>query len=89
MPLNDVEMRGSEADSSKSHLYCRYCYREGGFTHPDMSLDNMKLHIRNFMQKKNMDEMIIARTIKNLPTLGRWIGKHSRHRNEKSQELPV
>ena len=88
MPLDHEEACGSEANGSKSHLYCRYCYQEGRFTHPDMSLDKMKAHIRNFMQKKNMDEMMIARTIRNLHTLGRWIGKHSLQRNEKNQELP-
>lgn len=35
MPLNkDTQGGGTNADGSKSLLYCGYCYQKGEFTHP-------------------------------------------------------
>ena len=32
---------GTEADGSLSKTYCIHCYRDGGFTQPDATLDDM------------------------------------------------
>ncbi len=37
MPLLRDEDAGTEADGSPSHEYCTYCYRDGGFTEPDLT----------------------------------------------------
>lgn len=41
MPLMDDADRGTEADGTKSPVYCRYCYTNGRFTEPDLTLDGM------------------------------------------------
>ncbi|MCM2465710.1 zinc ribbon domain-containing protein [Methanoculleus oceani] len=37
MPLARDEDAGTEADGSLSTDYCTYCYRDGGFTEPDLT----------------------------------------------------
>lgn len=32
---------GTEADGSKSQKYCTYCYQNGNFTEPDITIDEM------------------------------------------------
>lgn len=41
MPLSQQEFFGTEADSSKNQKYCIYCYKDGQFTQPDASLEQM------------------------------------------------
>ena len=40
-PIDNVEDRGTEKDGSKSALYCKYCYQNGQFTDPNMTLERM------------------------------------------------
>ena len=37
MPLLRDEDAGTEADGSRSAIYCTYCYRDGAFTEPDLT----------------------------------------------------
>ncbi len=37
MPLARDEDAGTEADGSRSAIYCTYCYRDGGFTEPGLT----------------------------------------------------
>jgi hypothetical protein len=41
MPMSQPEHFGSEADGSKSNKFCIYCYKDGRFTHPDATLEQM------------------------------------------------
>jgi hypothetical protein len=41
MPMERDEHFGTNEDGSKNQDYCTYCYREGGFTDPDLSIDGM------------------------------------------------
>jgi hypothetical protein len=41
MPINQVDLQGTEADGSKSEKYCVYCYKDGKFTDPDATLEQM------------------------------------------------
>lgn len=43
MPLNlhGEDVRGTEADGSKSIKYCSYCYKDGQFIDPDITMDEM------------------------------------------------
>lgn len=75
MPLNRSEVLGTEKDASKNHVYCKYCYNEGKFTNPDMTLEEMKLHLRQLMQKMNIDNATIEIKIMELPWLSRWLSK--------------
>ena len=41
MPMMKPEDFGTEADGSLSAEYCTYCYRNGSFTEPDITIDQM------------------------------------------------
>jgi len=35
MPLDTEEMKGTEKNGLKSNEYCKYCYENGVFKHPE------------------------------------------------------
>ena len=39
MPISEEEMRGTEADGSRSADFCKYCYDHGDFTAKGMTMD--------------------------------------------------
>jgi hypothetical protein len=41
MPLEGEEDHGTESDCSKSEKFCKYCYQNGEFTGPDMTMEEM------------------------------------------------
>jgi len=41
MPMEKPEDFGTEADGSRNEEYCRFCYRDGGFTDPDIIMEQM------------------------------------------------
>lgn len=42
MPLDEAgDLKGTEADGRKSDDYCIYCYKEGAFTAPDATMEEM------------------------------------------------
>jgi len=73
MPIDNIENRGTEKDGSKSNLYCKYCYQDGDFTNPDMTLAQMKCIVLTQMHKLNLPDNIIQQSLKNLPHLKRWL----------------
>jgi radical SAM superfamily enzyme len=72
MPLDNAELLGTEKDGSKSHEYCKYCYQNGRFTNPDMSLDEMQSRVIHKMEKEKIPEDIIEAAVSSLPHLKRW-----------------
>jgi hypothetical protein len=73
-PLNRPERLGTEKDGSKSTIYCDYCYRDGEFTYPGMTLEEMKDHLEKELQKIEAPANVLASTLKRLPNLSRWMG---------------
>lgn len=41
MPLKTDEDFGTEADGGKSEKFCRFCYVEGTYTTPEMTMEEM------------------------------------------------
>ena len=39
MPLNKEENWGTNADDSKTQEYCRFCFQNGKFTNPDLTME--------------------------------------------------
>lgn len=73
MPLDTDEMCGTEKDGERSHEYCMYCYQNGQFTRPDMTLSEMSAMVRMQMQRQKIEEPIIQLALRTLPTLKRWV----------------
>ena len=72
MPLDNDQMKGTEKDGSKSNEYCVYCYTNGAFTSPDLTLDGMKEIVKTQMTLRKLPPDLINTTLSMLPTLGRW-----------------
>jgi hypothetical protein len=72
MPIDNEANRGTEKDGGKSSEYCKYCYQQGAFTTPDITLEEMKKMITEQMQKRSMPADIILKSLTILPFLKRW-----------------
>ena len=72
MPLADPGLQGTEKDGSKSKEYCKYCYQNGVFTHPGISLEEMISSMISKMEKDKIPEDIIETAVSRLSNLKRW-----------------
>jgi hypothetical protein len=73
MPLKqDPQGGGTNADRTKSHLYCSYCYADGRFTQPHLSADEMKAFVVEKMREMKIPRFIGRFLARNLHTLERW-----------------
>ena len=68
-------MMGTEKDGSKSKEYCTYCYQNGAFINPTMTLNEMKTLVKEQMEKRKIDAGIINMAVSSLPNLKRWRAK--------------
>jgi len=73
MPMKEDKHYGTNEDKSKSCDYCFYCYREGKFLNPTMTLDQMINKVTEFMKKRNMPQATIDQVKTIVPTLKRWV----------------
>lgn len=72
MPLDNPALLGTEKDGSKSNEFCSYCYQNGQFVNPGMTLNEMKALVKVQMEKMKMDPSIISMAVTVLPELKRW-----------------
>lgn len=72
MPIDNPEMQGTEKDGSKSKEYCVYCYRNGTFINPEMTLGEMKVLVKEQMEKMKIETGVINMAVNSLPGLKRW-----------------
>lgn len=72
MPLDNPEVLGTEKDGSPSSDYCKYCYRDGEFTHPGITLDEMKKRMTRILDNEKLPEDVLEAAISRLPQLKRW-----------------
>ena len=72
MPLKGTHLYGTEKDGSPSLDYCIYCYKNGAFTDPDLTLDQMRHCMIRKMDSAMVPEDIIEAAINRLPGLKRW-----------------
>lgn len=72
MPLDNDKVKGTEKDGSLSNEYCKYCYENGAFTTPGMSMKEMETIVVSEMKKKAIPQNIIDMAVNSLPYLKRW-----------------
>jgi predicted amidophosphoribosyltransferase len=77
MPLDKPELLGTEKDGTKSKEYCSYCYQNGAFTTPNITLGEMQAMVKQQMGKMKMDDNVINMAVGSLPNLKRWKTKMS------------
>ena len=74
MPIDKPELRGTEAGGAVAMEYCTYCYQNGKFTEPDITLPQMiDKCVQKMVEQKVMPEAK-ARTMmtRYLPQMKRW-----------------
>lgn len=77
MPLDTEALKGTEKNGNKSNEYCLYCYENGAFINPNMTLDEMKVIVKTQMAKMNLPDSLIDKSIQLLPDLKRWNNKYT------------
>jgi len=77
MPLDRAELAGTEKDGSPSKEYCKFCYQNGAFVNPDMSLAEMKALVKDKMEEMKIDSGITQMALHMLPNLKRWKTVHA------------
>lgn len=74
MPLSEG-FYGSNADGSENDDYCKFCYQNGAFTEPDLTLEQMIKKSVDYMRRKDLKlEEEQAEVLANamIPPLKRW-----------------
>lgn len=74
MPLKrDPEHGGTNADGSKSTMYCSKCYQTGKFTKPEIDTPaKMQALVKAKLQEMGFPGFIAGWFTKNIPQLERW-----------------
>jgi hypothetical protein len=74
MPLlKDPQGGGTEANGSKSTMYCSHCYQQGKFTLPNITVDQMKDLVKGKMKEMHIPGFLAYFMMKNIPKLRRWV----------------
>jgi hypothetical protein len=73
MPMKIDSDFGTNADKTKNQEYCTYCYQNGAFTNPDITMEEMIQGCIGIMVKYGMPEEQAKQQMTALiPTLKRW-----------------
>lgn len=76
MPLDAPEHKGTHTDGTLSDEFCTYCYKDGAFTAPEMTMDEMIAFNLDFNEKNGHPFGTQEEAKKMMqswfPTLGRW-----------------
>lgn len=73
MPLKrDEKGGGTNADGSKSQMYCSKCYENGKFTAPDMTVEEMRVLVKVKLKEFGFPGFLAGFFTKNIPKLARW-----------------
>lgn len=73
MPLaRDPKRGGTEADGTHSTTYCSYCYADGRFLQPDMTLDQMQALVVDKLTGMGFPKLMARVMARGTPKLERW-----------------
>ena len=73
MPLKkDEQGGGSNADGTKSVMYCSKCYEHGKFTKPNMTVTEMQTLVKDKLKEFGFPGFLAGFFTKNIPKLERW-----------------
>lgn len=73
MPLNkDAKGGGTNADGSKSAMYCSLCYENGKFINPEMTVEDMQALVKSKLKEFGFPGFLAGLFTKSIPKLERW-----------------
>lgn len=73
MPMSkDPAGGGTNADGAKSAMYCGYCYKNGAFTAPNITVAEMQVFCKGKLKEMGFPGFLAGWMVKGLPKLKRW-----------------
>ena len=73
MPLKrDEKGGGTNADGTRSTMYCSHCYEDGHFIVPDISVAEMQARVREKIVEFGMPSCVAGMFTRKIPKLARW-----------------
>ena len=73
MPLqSDPKGGGTNSDGTLSQEYCSFCYSDGEFFNPDMTIDQMKALVVEKLRQKGFPNFVANFFASGLKRLKRW-----------------
>ncbi len=73
MPLSkDPLGGGTNADGSKSTMYCSKCYEQGNFISPNMTVVEMQNLVKSKLKEMGFPGFLAGFFTKGIPKLERW-----------------
>ncbi|KZE75584.1 transcriptional regulator [Paenibacillus jamilae] len=73
MPLEHEDQYGTDAQHHKTDEYCKYCYQDGAFVQPDLTMEGMIQQCVPIMVEEGMQKEEATSMLHNyLPYLKRW-----------------
>ena len=76
MPLaKDERGGGSNADGSKSTMYCSHCFEGGCFTMPDLTAPQMQELVKKKLKEMGFPGFMAGLFTRKIPKLQRWQAK--------------
>lgn len=70
----DPQGGGTEANGSKSEMYCSHCYQLGKFTLPNITANQMIDLVKGKMKEMHVPGFLAYFMVRNIPKLKRWAG---------------
>jgi hypothetical protein len=75
MPMTKPEDFGNDADGSQNSDFCHYCFQNGRFTEPDITMERMIEKCAAILEQMQVSDIEIEQTKKFIPMLRRWRGQ--------------
>lgn len=73
MPMRrDERGGGTNADGSKSGMYCSHCYEAGAFTLPNLSAAEMQGRVKSKLREVGLPGVAAWFLARKVPKLARW-----------------
>jgi Putative zinc ribbon domain len=73
MPLKrDEQGGGTNADGSRSPMYCSHCFQNGRFVLPDITVAQMQERVRDKLREFGIPGFLTGMFTKGIPKLQRW-----------------
>ena len=77
MPLKkDLMGGGTNADGTKSQMYCSYCYENGLFKQPDWTAGQMQEFAKGKLKEMGFPGFLAGFFTMGIPHLARWKKDH-------------
>jgi hypothetical protein len=73
MPMKkDPRGGGTNADGTKSGMYCSYCYQNGAFTQPNITVAEMQEFCIGKLKEMHFPGFVAWLLTRGIPKLERW-----------------